>query len=329
MRHESGVLHTTARDERGLTLIEMMVAMVISSVVMGAVVLLFTSFMKDNSYAAYRDDAQSHAQLMVDRMSHELRSAASISAGTAGLLAQAGSYDVAFQSVSASGTAPSGNAANQQWVRYCLDTNNTLWRQTTSTSNTTSSLPDVSNCPSTSNAWAQKANGTPCCVELSDVTNRINGDDRPLFTFGPTGYSSTSQIKMVQINMYVDRNPGKLPGPTQLTSGIYLRNELTSPTALVTVSYTVGTNSTDVSLNGSASSDPNGQALDYQWYVNSAGVGCSSTSAGPATGAISGATTQTYDAGTFAHGAQKTFALVVTDTDGLTACKDTGTVTIP
>ena len=39
--------------------------------------------------------------------------------------------------------------------------------------------------------------------------------------------------------MYVDKNPGKLPGPTELTSGIYLRNNLQAPTAAFTPSQTV------------------------------------------------------------------------------------------
>ena len=235
---------------------------------------------------------------------------ASPSSGSAGLLQQALPYDLVFQTVSA-GQA-TGNPGNQMWVRYCLDTNQTLWRQT-SLASTTSAMPDTSACPSTSGSWVTSS-GAPCCVELNDVANGTGSNPtRQLFTYGPPGWTSANQIKQVQVNLYVDRNPGHLPGPTVLTSGIYLRNELSSPVA----SFTPTVTGHDVQLNGSASSDPNGQALTYQWY---SGTGCSSGNA------IAGATTQQYDAGSWATGNQA-FSLKVTNTGGLTSCA-TQTVTI-
>jgi len=315
-----------AMDSRGFTLVEMLVAMLMTTIMMGSVVYLFTSFIDDNRYDAFRDDAQANAQVMIDRMSRDIRSAASPTAGSSGLLAKAGSYDIAFEAVNATpGTAPSGNPANQMWVRYCLDSNNTLWRQTTTPSSTTSSLPSTSSCPSTSNAWVQESGGTPCCQELNDVTNEIGGDTtRPLFTYGPSSESSLSQINSVEVNMWVDKNPGHLPGDTELTSGIYLRNELGPPQANFTVSYTQISGGADVQLDGSTSTDPNGQVLSYVWYN---GVTCPSSGGAPTSGAISGATTQEYDAGDFPAGNQ-TFALVVTNTGGLSNCASQS-VTVP
>ena len=127
-------------------------------------------------------------------------------------------------------------------------------------------------------------------VALNNVTNEIGGGTtRPLFAYGPTGWTSTSQIKQVQVSLYVDRNPGHLPGATQLTSGIYLRNEPAAPVADFTPTLiTVTPRTRNVQLNGSAASDPQGQALSYQWY---SGAAC------PTSGLISGATTQQYTAG--------------------------------
>jgi prepilin-type N-terminal cleavage/methylation domain-containing protein len=306
-----------AKDQRGFTLVELLVASAISLIVMACAVTILTVILHDNRYDNARASAQADAQTMVDRLSRELRSASAPSAGSAGLLAQATPYDTAFQTVNAApGSAPAGNPANQIWVRYCLDGNDTLWRQSTAPSSTTSAAPSTSACPSTSSAWVT-ASGRPCCIELNDVTNEIGGDTRPLFTFGPSGWTSISQISSVQVKLYVDKDPGHQPGPTELTSGIYLRNELASPTASFTAVPTPNQQGADVMLNGSPSSDPNGQVLSYQWYK---GVTCPTPpSSAPTSGAISGATSQVYDAGQFPAGSQ-TFALTVTNSGGLTNC---------
>ena len=309
-------------DDRGFTLVELLVAMLMTTVVMAAVVLLFTSFIDNNRLDNFREDAQYNAQTMVDRMSREIRNAAAPSTG-ASTIQKAGSYDILFQEVSATGTGSTANASNDMWVRYCLDSNSTLWRQTTPTSSTTTSLPDTSACPSTNSAWVTTSSGSPCCQQLNDITNEVGGDTtRPVFTYGPSGYPSTSQITSVQVALYVDRNTGNLPGTTALTSGIYLRNALQAPTANFTNSQQVNSStSTTVQLNGSFSTDPNGQALSYQWYN---ALNC------PSANAVSGATSQQYSpTGTFNPNTTPTqpFSLQVTDTAGLTNCTSQ-TVTI-
>jgi prepilin-type N-terminal cleavage/methylation domain-containing protein len=332
---------TPVRDQRGFTLIELLVSMGLTLIVMGAVVTILTVFLNDSRYDGLRDQAQTDSKTVVERMTRELRSAASPSSGSSGLLQKAGSYDILFETVNPTGTPPSGNATNQQWVRWCLDNSDTLWRQTASSISTT---PDTSSCPSTSNAWAQKTAGKPCCAELSDVTNEIGGDTtRPLFTYGPSSATNTggsanatlwstdaTKVQEVQVNVITDLNPGHLPGPSpQLTSGVFLRNANANP-VVPGFAYAfsgTGGSTRNVTLNGSQAYDPNGQTLQYQWYAtNSATAGaCLSSTSGPTSGAISGGTGQTFSATsangtTFTSGTTWTFALLVTDTQGLTGC---------
>jgi prepilin-type N-terminal cleavage/methylation domain-containing protein len=305
-----------ARGEHGFTLIELLVSMALSLIVIGSVVSIMTVFLKDSNYDQLRDQAQNDSRTMVDRMSRELRSAVSVSTGSSGLLERANPYDLIFETVNPSTVYGGQNSYNQYRVRYCLDSNQTLWRQTeTWTTSTPPAVPASTACPDTSSSDFIQSSGSPCCVELTDVTNEIGGDTtRPLFTYGPTGWTSTSQIQEVQVNVITDLNPGHLPGPSpQLTTGIFLRNE-NSPPQLPDFSVTwtaTGANTRDVVLNGSAASDPNGQTLLYQWYN---GGTCSSPS-----NPLSPGGTQVYDAGTYSTGSQ-TFVLVITDTQGLTAC---------
>src|SRR5437588_7982677 len=97
-----------ARDERGFTLIELLVSMGLSLIVMGSVVTIITVFLNDSRYDQLRDQAQSDAKTMVDRVTRELRSAAAQSPGSPGLLERANPYDVIFETVNPS-TSPQGS----------------------------------------------------------------------------------------------------------------------------------------------------------------------------------------------------------------------------
>lgn len=313
-----------AGDEHGFTLVELLTAMALALIVMGVVVGILTVFLNDTRYDQLRDSAQDDARMLVDRMTRELRSAAAQNTGSYGLLERANPYDIEFETVNPGTVYGGSNAYNQYRIRYCLDSNQTVWRQTQTWTGSTPPTPPTSTaCPDPSNQWAQKSGGQPCCVELQDVTNEIGGDTtRPLFSYGPPGYSSLQEIQEVQVNVVTDLNPGHLPGPSpQLTSGIFLRNENSPPTANFTpTKSSAGSGTWDVTLDGTASSDPNGQTLSYQWYANSGSTGCVDTTTGPSSGLLSTATTETSTAGPYSAGTTETFSLVVTDTQGLTNC---------
>jgi type II secretory pathway pseudopilin PulG len=295
------------RDESGLTLVELLVALALSTVVFSAVLGSLAIFQTDSRYDQLRNETQDNARSAIDGMSQELRNVAAPSAGAAGALeGQPGSYNIVFETVSSGQVFGGQNASNQMRVRYCLDastpTNETLWRQTqTWTTSTAPAIPSTASCPSSE--WGNQR------ALVSNLTNEINGQNRPLLVYGPTATTDPTQIRSVRVDLFINLNPTqKRPGESELSDGIYLRNALSPPVA----SFTLFQQRAKAQLNASTSSDPNGQALSYQWFLDGS--------------AISGATTQQYETAELSK-VSHTFKLTVTDTAGLSSSTEQ-TVTI-
>jgi hypothetical protein len=147
-------------------------------------------------------------------------------------------------------------------VRYCLNNSNpsneVLWRETMHwTTKTPPALPISTACPDTAD-WGK----TEALVE--HITNRIGGQSRPLFAYGPPGALLPASITSVEATVYTDLTPGRTGSERQLTSTIYLRNQNRTPIA----SFTATEVGKAVYLNASESVDPNGLALSYKWWDN-------------------------------------------------------------
>jgi type II secretory pathway pseudopilin PulG len=305
-------------DQNGLTLVELLVGMIITLIVFSTGLTLLDVFQRQGQYDQLRNEVQDSARTTIDRLSLQLRNVAAESPTSAGALERAGPSDLVFQTVNPTTTYGGANASNQLRVRYCLNTSNpsneTLYMQTqTWTTATFPSLPaDGGVCPGpTSSGWN---NQQPAQIVVTNVTNNISGQSRPVFTYSPIGSTSASQVNSVEVDLFLNVNPGKEPGETEMKSGIFLRNSFVSPQ----VGFTVNQSTGYLLLDGTASYDPNGQALTYQWSVDGT--------------AVTGATTQQYNAGqvggtTFSHGSVHSIKLTVTDTGGLSS-SGTRSVTI-
>jgi type II secretory pathway component PulJ len=301
--------------EEGFTLMELLIGMVITVLLFSAVLTALDIFMHQSQVDQTRNEVQDNARTAIDRLSRQLRNVASASATTAGALEVAGPYDIVFQTVTSSPIFGGQNGVNQERVRYCLDdstpSNETLWTQTqTWTSAAPPTVPSTGSCPAaiSSGGWQTRTK------LVTNVTNQINNQSRVVFTYAPLGSTTPAQINFVDVNLFLNQNPNNPPGETNLQSGIYLRNSFAAPIARFTVTQPGG----QIALDATASSDPNGQALSYQWSVDGHQV--------------FGATGQQWVAGTagttaFAHGSVHTFTLTVTSTAGFTATA-TQTVTI-
>jgi prepilin-type N-terminal cleavage/methylation domain-containing protein len=289
-------------DQSGFSLVEMLVALLVALIVFGSAMSTLDLFQRDNRIDQLRNEAQDNARSAIDRLGLYLRNTASPSAGSSGALEVTGSYDLTFETVSTTQTFGGSNATNQMRTRYCLNTSNAsneiLEQQIqTWTTATAPAIPSEASCPSSDSNW------TKTFALVSKVTNKINGQTRPLFTYGPCGSSCTSnsQIKSVEVDLFLNPDTAHThPGEIELKSGVFLRNSLAAPVASFTASFVNG----QEVMNGSASSDPNGQTLSYQWYKDGM--------------AIAGASNQTYtDSGPFTSGSSHTYKLTVTDNAGL------------
>ena len=253
------------RGERGQSLMELLIAMTVFLLILGATLDVFASSQTLNTQANARNDAQDQARVALDTLSRQLRNLASPTPEQPQAVDKATAYDLVFQTVDAVGPNTGLNAANVERVRYCLGgtaSAGVLYRQEQRwTTQAAPAAPGTAACPSTDGQWSVTRR------MAAAITNVNNGLNRPLFTFDsavPTDVSS------VHVQLYVDLDPLHPPAETNISSGVYLRNQNRRPVASFTADpSTPG----KIVLNGSASADPEGEPLTYVWYDGTSKVG--------------------------------------------------------
>ena len=261
--------------ERGeFTLAGVLVAISIFGGVLGATLVMFQGFDKVSRETQERSDAQDQARRTIDRMAKELRNLASPTQDKPESVDLAAPYELIFQTVDAFGPNAGLNAANVMRVRYCLNSTNaanaTLYRQTQRwTTLSTPAVPSTSSCPN--GAW-----GTQETV-ATRVVNRNAGQDRPVFSYNS---ATAADVSAIRSDLFVDLDVTKRPNETRLSTGVFLRNQNRRPTARF---ETPQVTPAGIILNGSASSDPEGESLKYVWYDGSTKVGEGITLLYPAT----------------------------------------------
>ena len=255
------------RDERGVTLIELLIGMVITLVIFGATLTAVTAVSRSAQRTNEHNEAQDVARTYMDRLARQLRNLASPSIFTEDYQAQpyavdsAAPYDLVFRMVDEVRAAGSLNQANVKRVRYCLDattpSRGKLYQQeqtwTNRASNDPPPLPSLGSCPAA--GWTRTA------LVSEDIVNRIGGQNRPMFAYNSADLQRISQI---HADLYVDTTPGEAPVETRLGSGVTLRNQNRVPVARLDVDQSAS----QLVLNGSASEDPEGMPLTYQWYID-------------------------------------------------------------
>lgn len=251
-----------AREERGFTLMELLTASALMIVVISATLFTYEHFVTGSNANARQNDAQDTARSATDRLARDLRNLASPTAWQPNAVEKADPYDIVFQSVNPVGPPAGQNETNVRRVRYCLNSTNPaneqLWVQwqTWSTADPPAP-PSTANCPDS--AWPSANN-----VEVANhITNQVAGKNRALFAYNST---TLAAINSVRTTLFVDADPTRNPPEATLQTGVFLRNQNQAPTASFTATPL---GSHKVLLNGSASTDPEGQDLLYEWYDSS------------------------------------------------------------
>ena len=155
------------------------------------------------------------------------------------------------------------NPRGLQWIRYCLDYSNaadeTLWTQTAAYDNTQTGPPSTSTCPNTS--WTTQTKVATSVVNRAATASETQCKDSGTGSHDPfqpsTDTSGVIRDFRVCLLIQGDSNRKK----TAINSSIDFRNAKSGPTA----SLSCSAQNHHAICDASASSDPDGEALGYQW----------------------------------------------------------------
>ena len=249
-----------------------LVACVVMIVVLGSTLSLFEGFTAKASDATLRTNAEDMARGAADGLERDLRNLASPTAEQPQAVDFASGNDLIFLTVDPAGPNAGTNATNTQRVRYCLDPGGLLRRQVQTW--TTAAIPAVpahAACPAPT-GWTRTRTVASSLVNPATV---------PVFSYDA---SVLTDISAIHVDLRVDTNVLRPPAATSLSTGVFLRNQNRRPTASFAATRTAG----GLVLNGSASSDPEGDPLQYAWFdgTTQVGTGITFTYTGLATGSV-------------------------------------------
>ncbi|MCW3038883.1 MAG: hypothetical protein JWM31_788 [Solirubrobacterales bacterium] len=283
-------------DDRGdVTLPGLLCAVVSSLVVLVGVLNTFGGAEASSTELTARNANQQAARQISDQLAVALRNLASPTPDQPQAIDRAGPYDLIFQDVDPNGPNNGANTTNVRRERWCLDAAGTLYaQQQTWTTAAVPATPAAVPCPGA--GW-QSTN-----VLIGGIANRVLVPAVPLFTFDAV---TLTDIAAVHVDLTMDEDPLRPPAAVRVDTGVFLRNQNRRPTA----SFTAVPTAQGIVLNASASMDPEGQPLTYEWYDGATMIDTGVTS--------------TY---VVTHGTSHALSVRVLDPAGLTATAPTQTV---
>jgi type II secretory pathway pseudopilin PulG len=277
------------RDESGMTLIELIVAMSMSLLILGATLTAFTAMVRQSKLTEAQTEVESEARRGIDRLARQLRNLASpadiitnVAVSTQPKSVDRNlANDLIFKDVADVRPAGSVNSSNVRRVRYCLQTEGAVPGQAFTASTTRGvvwmqtqtwqtalppALPATTDCPGT--GWTTQS------VVADHITNAAATPPLAVFRYSgdaglvtDTSPAARETISRVEATAQVDADPLRDPRATQLTTSVLLRNQNRAPIARFTVAI-LNPVTCSIQLNGSASEDPESKPLEYEWYID-------------------------------------------------------------
>jgi type II secretory pathway pseudopilin PulG len=246
------------RSERGeFSLPGTLVAITLFGTVLGATLDTYGHFDSGAQELVQRTDASDQARTASDRIARALRNLASPAPDQPQAFDLASANDMVFKTVDPVGPNTGQNTSNTRRVRYCLAGDGRLWEQVqTWTTATMPAVPSTTACPGS--GWGSQE------VVAQDLVN--TAQHRDVFTYDST---VLTQITTIGLELWTDADTKDDVPPSVLRTGVFLRNQNRRPVA----GFTATPTQQGIVLNGSASYDPEGQALTYAWYDGASQVG--------------------------------------------------------
>lgn len=233
-------LRAAARDQSGLTLMELLISLIIASIVSMMIFMSWFSLNQSYSYSVHSNKARDLARLAMAHMEREIRDAESVSSSDDPGIVRARGFWVLF-TTTFNTTGNSNATMVPHLVMYRLYKDKSLWRFEDVNGNGVIAGVDANvTTDDTDFDIHEQTGGEGAQLVCRDTVNYIvpSGGETPLFEYSyyddngvlqldPYVYTipNRQRILAVQIHLLVDLNPKRSPTYADLLTTAQLRNQ--------------------------------------------------------------------------------------------------------
>jgi prepilin-type N-terminal cleavage/methylation domain-containing protein len=233
------VTHATAKDQSGVTLVELLVGLVITALLSSMMLMVYFALSGSFSYSAKSTTAREQARQALARMAREIRDAEALSSNTEVAVVRARERWIQFYSTfNEEGNDDPSMAPHL--VLYRLYQDKEIWRFEDQNNDGTIAGVNINPASESTFSLAEQTNGEGRMLIVKDVVNYDSNTPSPVPLFAYSYVDDDGQIAQssyvyytenrvrilnVQIHLLVDLNPGHSPVYADLQTSAQLRNQ--------------------------------------------------------------------------------------------------------